>query len=258
MRVHPSTGRGAVSTRTRADWILWAQLGCALVATAHAEYALASATGLHWLVAGAVPGALDLYVIRALQKSKDVLPAVLVMVAANVASILVSNGVLAVGPAVLAAVGALAPLLVWRGHVIRVHPGAVSAPVPDTDTPSLLTRVRTWRLHSLWEMRTRKPSAPALDTDADWLPHFLTEQVHPTPVPAPSAPALPPGYAASAPVFVSVLAPGDDAFIALAQEYVATTAGPSVRGLMKYASVGQDRAGRLLTHLGVKPVRSAR
>jgi len=298
-----------VSTRTRTDWILWAQLGCALVATAHAEYTLAAATGLHWLVAGAVPGALDLYVIRALQKHKDVLPAVLVMVAANVASILVSRGVLAVSPAVLAAVGALAPLLVWRGHVLRVHAGAVSAPVLEADTRTWLHRVRTWRLSKLWEVRTPESGAPALGWDTEWLPDFLAEEVHPS-APAPcllseplmlpltqpcsecgdlwgdhpevqrkraALPALPSEYAPSAraphqpwcglthpdegacseygyPQAVSVpaLEPRDAGYAALAQEYVGTTAAPSVRGLMKYANVGQDRAGRLLTHLGVK------
>ena len=61
-----------MSAPTRGDWILWGALGCALVSTAHAEYTLATAAGAQWLVAGAVPGALDLYVIRALQMRRDV------------------------------------------------------------------------------------------------------------------------------------------------------------------------------------------
>lgn len=125
-----------VSTRTRKDWILWAQLGCALVATAHAEYTLVTALGQHMIVAGAVTGALDLYVVRALQRHKDVLPAVLVMVAANVVSILISHQVVPVHWAVLAATGALAPLLVWRGHRLRQESagqGVVSTPVPEDE-----------------------------------------------------------------------------------------------------------------------------
>jgi hypothetical protein len=234
-----------VNTRTRQDWILWAQLGCALVATAHAEYTLALATGLNWAVASAVPGALDLYVIRALQKHKDVLPAVFVMVAANVASILVTAGVLPLHWGLYSAVGALVPILVWRGHVLRSHSGAVKHPevhVPDV------------------------PGA-----DAEWLPEFLAEQVHsgaPAPAaPVPSAPALPPlppAYLgeyiervhAPAPVPAGSipLSAEDAVHLPSAQAYLAecdvASTRPSVRGLKKYAGIGQDRAGRLLTYLG--------
>ena len=227
-----------MSTRTRTDWILWAQLGCALVATAHAEYTLASATGLHWVVAGAVPGALDLYVIRALQKHKDVLPAVLVMVAANVASILVSAGVLPLHWALYSAVGALVPLLVWRGHVLRVHPGtdagAVSAPVPAAP-----------------EKRVHVP-----ETDETWLPEFLAEQVHPS---APALPPLPPEFLGEYTGIVhSVeLSEADLTYLPQVQAYleecaVAST-HPTVRGLKKYASVGQPRAERLLEYMEVQP-----
>lgn len=135
-----------VSTRTRKDWILWAQLGCALVVTFHAEYTLALAAGVNEYVALAVPGALDLYVIRALQKHRDVFAAVLVMVLANVASHLVSAGLIPVGWAVYSAVGGTVPLLLWRGHALRQETagqGVVSTSVPvdeyaagtDTGTP---------------------------------------------------------------------------------------------------------------------------
>lgn len=135
MHLHPAAaeyGEYAVSARTRKDWILWAQLGCALVVTFHAEYTLALAAGVNEYVALAVPGALDLYVIRALQKHRDVFAAVLVMVAANVASHLVSAGLIPVGWAVYSAVGGTVPLLLWRGHALRQEtagPGEVSAPV---------------------------------------------------------------------------------------------------------------------------------
>jgi len=234
-----------VSTRTRQDWILWAQLGCALVATAHAEYTLALATGLHWVVAGAVPGALDLYVIRALQKHKDVLPAVLVMIAANVASILVQAGVLPLHWGLYSAVGALVPVLVWRGHVLRSHSGAVK--LPEYSAPEDV------------------PAAP--EPDAQWLPDFLAEQVHPSApvpaVPAPALPPLPPAYLVEYTQEVHALAPVPAGSIPLsaedaghligAQAYLAECAAagthPTVRGLKEYASVGQDRASRLLKYL---------
>jgi len=103
----------------RRDWILWGALGCALVSTAHAEYTLATAAHFNEYVALAVPGALDLYVVRALQQRRDVFVAVLAMVAANVASHLIAGGVLRVEWPVIAAVGAVAPLIVWRVYSLK-------------------------------------------------------------------------------------------------------------------------------------------
>lgn len=243
-----------MSTRTQGDWILWGALGCTLVATAHAEYTLATATGLHWVVAGAVPGALDLYVIRALQKHRDVLPAVLVMVAANIASILVAQGVLPLHWGLYSAVGALAPLLLWRVHYLwRVQAkvstaaGAVSAPVPETSTPTGTTP----------------------GTDADWLPDFLADQVHPvleTSAPeytkyeeawtesAPVLPSLPPQWAPGCAAPEGVLLAGDTEHLGSAQAYLdectETSRKPSIRGFKEFGHVNQDKAKRLLTHLG--------
>jgi hypothetical protein len=80
---------------------------------------------------------------------------------------------------------------------------------------------------------------------------------YPETYPGAPVPAPPPEYSpASAPhpePEVPGLPAGDAGYIALAQEYVATTAAPSVRGLKGYAGVGQARADRLLKHLGVKP-----
>lgn len=108
----------AKSWARRQDWILWGALGCVLVGTAHAEYTLARATGVHELIAAAVPGALDLYVIRALQVRRDVFMSVAVMVAVNVTSHLVSASVLPMHWSIISAVGALAPLILWRVHTL--------------------------------------------------------------------------------------------------------------------------------------------
>lgn len=115
------------------DVVLWGALACALVGTAHAEYTLATATGVNQWVALAVPGALDLYVIRALQARKDVLVAVLVMVAANVASHLVRAGEVPVDWRLHSAVGALTPLLLWRIYSLmaRVPEEVPAVPAPD-------------------------------------------------------------------------------------------------------------------------------
>lgn len=138
------------------DLILWGALGCALVGTAHAEYTLAISVGANPWVAGAVPGALDLYVVRALQQGRDVFLAVLVMVAANVASYLVHSGDVPVDWRLRSAVGALAPLILWRVYSLKrtrtrkellwgLWPGAGSAPdapapVPMEDPSAYLPR----------------------------------------------------------------------------------------------------------------------
>jgi hypothetical protein len=140
-----------VSTPDRKDWILWGALGCALVGTAHSEWSLAVAVGAHPWIAAAVPGALDLYVIRALQVRRDVFVAVLAMVAANVAWYLVHSQDLPVDWPLRSAVGAVAPLVAWRVHSLKytrtrkellwgVEAGAVSAPVPE-DAPEAGTPV---------------------------------------------------------------------------------------------------------------------
>lgn len=109
-------GERAPGTRVPKDYVLWGALGCVLVGTAHAEYTLTVATGVHPWVAASVPGALDLYVIRALQVRRDVFLAVLAMVGVNVVSHLVTAGVLAMDWRIVSAVGALAPLILWRIH----------------------------------------------------------------------------------------------------------------------------------------------
>ena len=176
-----------MSAPTRKDWILWGALGCTLVGTAHAEYTLATATGVHWFVAASVPGALDLYVIRALQVHRDVLAAVLAMVVINVASHLVTAGVLPVHWGLISAVGALAPLVLWRIHYLWRLQSAGSAPAPETSA---------------------EPSAPVLDApawDVDRIPEWMQEEYRAS---APVAdigsahPATPSGSGALAPATV--------------------------------------------------------
>lgn len=287
-----------MNPRTRNDWILWAQAGCALVATAHAEYVLATSVNLHWIVAGAVPGALDLYVIRALQKRKDVLPAVLVMVAANVASILVQAGVIPLHWGLYSAVGALAPLLLWRGHVLRVldqeGTGAVSAPEPPALAPAL-QGYSPQVSDSPWaadfhldgcdgqheqrgaEYCTRR-ALTLIDAAPDHVPDSWMEREYPETVHLynasamadaladqyedevrrhlASVPDLPPEYAASAvheETSAVVLNATDWAFLMAAETYIAGTEKPTVKGLRRALGIGQDRAERLLSHLGVRP-----
>lgn len=109
----------------------------ALAVTFNAEYEIAIAVHIHPIVAYAVPGALDVYVLRALQVKRDVFLTVLAMVAVNAASHLVTAGVLAVSPALIVAVSAIAPLVLWRAHVLRhsVSTKPVVSPTPEHVLP---------------------------------------------------------------------------------------------------------------------------
>lgn len=115
------------------DWLGAAATLFALAVTFNAEYEIAIAVHIHPLVAYAVPGALDVYVLRALQVKRDVFLTVLAMVAVNAASHLVTAGVLRVSPALIVAVSAIAPLVLWRAHVLRhaVSTAPAVPPVPE-------------------------------------------------------------------------------------------------------------------------------
>jgi hypothetical protein len=113
------------------DWLGAAATVFALAVTFNAEYEIAIAVHIDPIVAYAVPGALDVYVLRALQVKRDVFLTVLAMVAVNAASHLVTAGVLAVSPALIVAVSAIAPLVLWRSHVLR------HAPSTEQTTPSV-------------------------------------------------------------------------------------------------------------------------
>ncbi|MGW3134378.1 hypothetical protein [Streptomyces sp. NPDC001139] len=116
------------------DFLKWAALAAALVATASAEYELARAVGFNEWVAAAVPGALDIYTVRAMRAHKDVLAAVVAMIGVNAASHLVTAGLLPVNVPLVVAVAAIAPLVLWRVHALRVDDS-----VPTTEAPAEYT-----------------------------------------------------------------------------------------------------------------------
>jgi hypothetical protein len=98
------------------DYLKWGALLFALVATASAEYELARQVGFNEYVAAAVPGALDIYTVRAMRAHKDVLAAVGAMIGVNAASHLVTADLLPVNVPLVVAVSAIAPLVLWRVH----------------------------------------------------------------------------------------------------------------------------------------------
>ena len=291
----------------RAHPLLAGALGCALVSTAHAEYTLATSTDVNEWVALAVPGALDLYVIQALRVRRDVATAVLVMVAANVVSHLLVAGLYPkdiwwqVG--VVSAVGALAPVLLWRVHSLErtrtrsellwgVEAGAVKAPecAPSTPPPAVLrpasalaSTAPVWapgyhldgcdgqHQHSGPVNCMTRASALA-STAPDHVPASWMEDEYPETHPsAPTStphsktsavpylapvPDLPDEYKASAvhaETSTPVLRDTDWEYLPGAQEYVDKYSPATVKGLRRELNIGQDRAERLLSHLGVRP-----
>jgi hypothetical protein len=223
-------------------YLLWGALGCALVGTAHAEYTLATAAGANWFVAGAVPGALDLYVIQALRVHRDVLAAVLVMVAANVTSYLVHSGDLPVDWRLRSAVGALAPLLLWRIHYlwvqrawdevqdkVRAPEGAPAEPWDDG------AWVRDWTNNVAPEVQT-EVHAPE--------PAPVIEPVHPEPgAHLAAVPDLPAGFA------YRDQAPTTEQFAAGRDLWRELGRRPSQREVKTACRCGQDTAKAILTGL---------
>lgn len=239
------------------DWILWGALGCALVGTAHAEYTLATAAGVNGYVALAVPGALDLYVVRALRVRRDVLVAVLAMVAANVASHLVHSGDLTMDWRLRSAVGALAPLILWRVYSLRYgrvrtgtqqvqDPGAVSAPevhVPE-DVPATGYEDTDWD-------RDYLPDGWAKEYGADMPGEAVPETA---PAPYPDVPALPPEYITVGTVRYNLIEDRDRDALPQFEAYLLTCeedeARPTIRGTRDAVGCGQDKAKRLLGYAG--------
>lgn len=234
------------------DYLKWGALAAALVATASAEYELARAVGFNELVAAAVPGALDIYTVRALRAHRDVLAAVLALILVNSASHLVTVGLLPVDWPLVVAVAAIAPLVLWRVHrladVVEESPAekvAEAAPEPEAE------------------------SVPAVPEPVRPIPEVVPEGARLLPIvarPAPAAKTLVPaaGYARTrAEVHAEWTVPGDyadadgnptEANDAPLDEYGLGLAAeqfkeelfagkvPSIRAIKDRLSVGQNRA----------------
>lgn len=111
-------------------WLTRAALGAALVLTASAEYELARRAGYGEWVSAALPMALDAYVVAALRARREVLVTVLAAVVVNGVSHLVTTDVIKVNAWIIVGVSALAPLILWRVHVLAGHD-------PKEDTPAV-------------------------------------------------------------------------------------------------------------------------
>ncbi|MEW1914183.1 hypothetical protein AB0442_38175 [Kitasatospora sp. NPDC085895] len=104
---------------TRMDFLAWLAMGAAVVVSAHGEWVLAVQCGFHPLVAAGLPLALDTYAIRALRAGREVFLPVLGMIATNAAAHLLGAKVLHPGWQLIVLVSAIAPLVLWRVHVLH-------------------------------------------------------------------------------------------------------------------------------------------
>ena len=118
------------------DPLGWMAMAAAIVIAAHGEWSLAVAVGFAPQVAAALPVAIDAYAIRAMRAGREVLPAVLLMVATNAAAHLHHSGLLETSPALVVAVSAIAPVVLWRVHALRHHARQETPPAPPTVPPA--------------------------------------------------------------------------------------------------------------------------
>lgn len=167
----------------RRDWLKYVAAVCAMVATASAEYAIARKCGYPVTVAWTVPGALDAYVLRALHRDREVLTAILSMVAVNAASHLVTVGALPVEWWLITLVAAVPALVLWRVHALR--------------TPAEARKDKLWGETKREGQEIRESSPlPASDGDRperkDDGEDSIPESTPPVPDIFPPLPALPP------------------------------------------------------------------
>ncbi|WP_458085741.1 hypothetical protein [Streptomyces malaysiensis] len=92
-------------------------LVAALSGTAYAEWTLAVRLDWNVVVALTVPAALDLYVIDATMRDRDVAVAVIAMISVSAASYTYAHDFDPVTTPLRIAVSAIAPLILWRLHV---------------------------------------------------------------------------------------------------------------------------------------------
>jgi hypothetical protein len=140
------------------DYLGWAALVAALVGTASADYSLARAIGFGTVLAGCIPAALDIYALRAFRVHRDVAAVVVALIAVNAAAHLVASGQLPVSVPLIVAVSAIAPLVLWRVHVL-------SKPVNAPEKPRSAPKAAPEPLAPVMaaEKHTAIPSAPDAD-----------------------------------------------------------------------------------------------
>ncbi|WP_354641083.1 hypothetical protein [Kitasatospora camelliae] len=244
------------------DGLAWLAMGAAVTVSAHGEWALAVESGFHPWVAAGLPLALDTYALRALRAGREVFAPVLGMIATNAAAHLLSAGVLRPDWRLIVLVSAIAPLVLWRVHVLHATETTVPVREPKTELPPLWAEPAP-------AVSAAVPAYPvAVPTPAEPEPVAVAEPVRelefsplpPWPAPAAETPRTRPqpvdeyvsepggyaGYTAAdqqeEPSGVDELTPVAAARFA---EVLASGRLPSVRTLRAEYGIGQPRAQRV-------------
>ncbi|MFJ4434590.1 hypothetical protein [Streptomyces sp. NPDC088923] len=161
----------------RHDPLGWLAMLACIVIAAHGEWSLAVQAGYQPYVAAALPVAVDAYAIRSMQAGREVLAPVLLMVATNAAAHLVHAELLHVGPALVVAVSAIAPVVLWRVHALRREHDQEHEAAPADERPEPL-----WAAPEPPEPEPEPQPEPALVLG----PFTPLAQLHPAPTAEPA------------------------------------------------------------------------
>jgi len=111
-------------------WAARAVIAGAVGLTASGEYSLARMAGFDWQVAWLLPFVIDVYVIQAFRRHRDIIQAIALTIAANVTYHLADAGLFGVTPGrdpkwwLIALVASVASLILWRMHLMVAPPKA--------------------------------------------------------------------------------------------------------------------------------------
>lgn len=150
-RAAADTARAEEKGKQADAWMARAVIVGAVGLTATGEYLLARLAHFPWQVAWLLPFVIDVYVIQAFRRHRDILQAIALTIAANVAYHLASAGMFGVTTDVhgehhakwwlIALVASIASVILWRMHVItappktKKTPGTGPSPAPVEGAP---------------------------------------------------------------------------------------------------------------------------
>lgn len=161
------------------EWGPRVALAATIALTASGEFALAQLAGWTAWIAWALPTAIDVYVVQAFRRHRDVPGAIILMIAANALYHLAERGLFGVATAhgeivrnahgeprpewwLIVGVAAIAPWVMWRIHRITAPPKERQKPVRETavETPAPVT---VERVETPAETRSQATARPALE-----------------------------------------------------------------------------------------------
>ncbi|MDX2804853.1 DUF2637 domain-containing protein [Streptomyces scabiei] len=156
------------------DVVRYLALAAAMLISYATQRDLALAHGVPESVAPAVPVAIDLFMVWAVRSRRDIALAVSVAVSANVAGVLTTEDLSAVGTWVAAGLHAVFPLTVWRMHRAespeRPSERLSGTPAePETSTAPEERPESVWPSADLWQdfADSQPDSAPVTPPSAE-------------------------------------------------------------------------------------------